>query len=171
MNAKKRSFPYYVLVLLALLALLAALLLRFAGGALFSRDPAEIVVTAEGQQLTWVVAKNQWHGSQYDREPTFVLYQRSGLLPSQVSGGTSVSITMNGTLPDQVILGEYALTANESSVYGQADLLEEHAFYFDGRTGSFPLPQAADAPVRGYLLTCSWGGNTCEYAFVVQLLP
>lgn len=105
MNAKKRSFPYYVLVLLALLALLAALLLRFAGGALFSRDPAEIVVTAEGQQLTWVVAKNQWHGSQYDREPTFVLYQRSGLLPSQVSGGTSVSITMNGTLPDQVTLG------------------------------------------------------------------
>lgn len=172
MEQKKTSFPYYLLIVLALLILLLVMLLRFASVSLFSMEPASITVTAEdGTQLNWVVEKNHWNGSAYDREHTFVCYDRAGLMPSQLPGGTAVTITLGGTIPDEVSLREYALSSNETSAYGGIRLLEELNFYFNGKSGSFSLPQPGDAPVRGYLLTCSWGENTCEYGLVVQLLP
>lgn len=172
MEQRKPPFPYYLLIVLALLALLLFLMLRYASGALFANGPAAITVTAEeGAALNWVVEKNTWNGSSYDREPTFVCYDRAGLPPSQLPGGSTVTITLGGTIPDQVTLKEYALEPDGNSTYGGSRLLEELNFYFNGKSGSFTLPQPGGAPIRGYLLTCSWGENTCEYGLVVQLLP
>ncbi len=172
MEQRKQPFPYYLLIVLALLALLLVLVLRFASASLFSKEPASITVTAEdGTQLNWVVEKNHWNGSAYDRAHTFVCYDRAGLTPSQLPGGAAVTITLGGTIPDEVSLREYALAPNGNSAYGDIHLLGELNFYFNGKSGSFSLPQPGNVPVRGYLLTCSWGENTCEYGLVVQILP
>ena len=40
----------------------------------------------------------------YDREPTFVCYERAGLFPSQLESGSTVTITMGGNIPGQVTL-------------------------------------------------------------------
>lgn len=78
---------------------------------------------------------------------------------------------MEGSLPDRVVLTEFALDANERSMFGNTRQLSETDFYFIGKTGTFLLPEGGDAPIRGYRLTCSWGENACEYAIVVQLVP
>lgn len=170
MEQRRRPFPYFALWLLLMLLILLFLVLRYAFPVLFAKEPPQITITAGEQNISWVVAKNRWNGSQYDREPTFVLYGQQGLLPSQLPAGTEITVTMGGTLPDEVTLREYALDSNEQSVYGESRLTEELLFYFSGKTGSFTLPQPGSAPIRGYLLTCTWGENVCEYAIVVQIL-
>lgn len=172
MESQRRPFPFFALFLLILAVAALLLLLKYASASLFSKDPANITLTAEdGVQLSWIVEKNVWHGVEYDREHTFVCYEKEGLLPSQIDGGSAVTITINGTVPDWVTLREYALRSNEQSIYGDISLLGELDFYFSGKSGSFTLPASDGGSVRGYLLTCTWGENTCEYGFVVQLLP
>lgn len=172
MEQRKTPFPYYLLVVLALLVLLLFLVLQYASGSLFAKEPATIAAAAEdGTVLSWIVEKNTWNHLVYDRESTFVCYDRAGLPPAQLTAGQTVTVTIDGTIPDQVTLWAYALASNEDSVYGDSQPLEELNFYFDGKSGSFTLPAAGGDPILGYLLTCTWGENVCEYGLVVQLLP
>ena len=170
MEAKRRPFPTFVLWLLVFMLSLLFLMVR-CSGTLFVKKPPSITVTAEGQQLNWVVEKSTWNGVSYGQQDAFYRYGLEVSLPSQAAAGEAVSITMDGVLPDQASLREYALEPDGRSAYGAATLLREYSFYFDGKTGSFPQPEPAEHPVRGYLLTCSWGENTCMYALVFQILP
>lgn len=171
MHERKPEFPTFVLWLLLLFIVLLIVILRYASTNLFSKEPSEITLTAGTEAMSWIVEKNTWHGTAYDRESTFVCYERSGLMPSIVTEGTEIKITMGGSIPDSVTLQEYALSSNERSIYGNSQLLQELIFYFGVKSGTFTIPADTDHPVRGYLLTCTWGENTCEYAFVVQVLP
>jgi len=171
MQNQKKPIPYFVIWLLLVMAILLFFLLRYASGTLFAKEPPTITISGGGQELSWVVAKNQWNGSVYDREPTFVCYERAGLLPSQLERDASITVTMGGSIPDKVTLREYSLAPSEASAFGSIQHLSDIIFYFNGKSGSFTLPQSDTSPLRGYLLTCTWGQNTCEYGFVVQVLP
>lgn len=170
MLERKRPFPTFVLWLLVFFVALLVLLLRGCGS-LFTKEPPNITITAEDATVNYIMEKNTWNGAVYDHLDPFYCYGRDIVTPSQAAAGEAVSIRMAGDLPDQVTFTEYALEADDHSPYGSVQLLEEHDFYFSGVTGSFLLPEPGEHPVRGYLLSCSWGENTCEYAFVLQILP
>lgn len=171
MNERRRPFPTFVIWLLVLFVSLLVIILRLSSG-LFAKEPPNITVTAEGQRMGWVVGKNTWNGVAYDRLDIFQIYSRDVMTPSQAAAGEEISIAIDGVLPDKATLAEYTLDADTRSAFGDSRLLSAEDFYFaKGRTGRFPLPSPGENPVRGYVLTCSWGENSCEYAFVVQILP
>lgn len=167
---RKRPFPTFVLWLLVFMASLLFILARCSG--IFGpKEPPTITVTSGGAQLNWVMAKNHWNGSAYDRLGTFTIYELDIGVPAQLEAGSEISIRMDGALPDAVTLKEYALTPNQRSVFGGVEFLEDLPFFFSSgaKTGTFRIPEAGDAPVRGYLFTCAWGENVCEYGIVVQI--
>lgn len=171
MQKKRPDFPTFVLWLLLPLVILLYLILHYASDNLFSKDPSEIILTAGTEPMSWIVEKNSWNGAAYDRPSTFVCYERAGLMPNIVTDGDEIKITMGGSIPDSVMLTEFSLSGNSESIYGESKLLREIVFYFGVKSGSFEITPDEEHPVRGYLLTCTWGDNTCEYGFVVQSLP
>ena len=171
MHAKRPDFPTFAIWLLVIFSALLITLLHYASNNLFSKEPSEITVRIGTEGVSWAMAKNTWHGEIYDRESVFVAYEQAGLMPTVVTEGDEVKITMGGSIPDSVTLREYALSSNTQSIYGDSTLLQELIFYFGVKSGTFNIPSDPEHPVRGYILTCTWGENTCEYAIVVQVLP
>lgn len=170
MKTQRRPFPTFVIWLLVFFGALLFLLVRCSG--LFSAgEPPSPTIKAEGVQLSWVMEKRHWNGVAYEPADAFASYGKKISFPSQAAAGEQVSITITTELPERATLLEYALGSNESSLYGEAELLSEYPFYFTRRTSSFSLPEPGEHPVRGYLLRCEWGEDVCEYAIVVQILP
>lgn len=169
MKAKRRPFPTFVIWLLVFMLSLLALLLRSLASQTTS-GPPDITVKVGEQQLGWVVRTEAWKGTEYQEDPVFRAYGRDIVMPSQAAAGETVSVSINAA-PDEVTLKEYALSADEGSPFGSAEFLREHVFYFTGRSGTFLLPEPGDSPVRGYVLSCAWGEDRCEYGFVIQITP
>ena len=169
MQAKPRPFPTFVIWLLVLALSLLAILLRCLSS-LSPSGPPEIAATAEGNQLGWVRRTEVWSGTAYEEAPLFPAYGRELGTPAQAAAGEEVSITVS-PVPDEVTLKEYALGADEGSPYGSAEFLQEYFFYFTGKSGTFTLPEPGEHPVRGYVLSCAWGENRCEYGLVIQITP
>ena len=170
MHEKRPECPTFVIWLLVIFSALLVTLLHYASNNLFSKEPSEITVRIGTEDLSWAMEKNTWHGVAYDRESVVVSYERAGLMPTVVTAGDEVKITMGGSTPDSVTLREYALKSTVQSIYGERTLLQELIFYFGVKSGTFTIPSDPDHPVRGYILTCTWGEDTCEYAIVVQVL-
>ncbi len=170
MHEKKPEFPTFVLWLLLLFSVLLVVILRYASTSLFSKEPSEITITSNTEALSWIMEKNTWNKTSYEHDSTFICYEQAGLMPNIVTEGAEIKITMGGSIPDSVTLREYSLSSNERSIFGESELLRELVFYFGVKSGTFTIPTDTDHPVRGYLLTCTWGENTCEYGFVVQAL-
>lgn len=169
MKTKRRPFPTFVLWLLVFLLALLTLLLRCLS-ILSPGGPPSITAEAEGKQMNWVVRRQAWDGAVYEEDPIFHTYGRDVVTPSQAAAGETVSISID-SLPDQVTLKEYALSADGESPYGSAVFLREYVFYFTGRTGAFTLPEPGEESVRGYVLGCAWGEDRCEYGLVIQITP
>lgn len=171
MQKKRPDFPTFAVVLLVFFGVVLFLIMNYASKNLFSTEPSEVTITSNGQAIGWVIEKNTWRGTEYDHDSIFVNYEAAGLMPNIVTEGDEIKITMGAGIPDTVTLHEYALTSNGRSIYGERELIQELIFYFGMKSGTFTIPSNSDHPVRGYLLTCTWGENTCEYAFIAQVLP
>lgn len=169
MEERKRPFPTFVIWLLVFVVSLLFVVVRCSSD-VFEQEAPILSVSVEGVPLNWVMVRNAWNSEPAEQEDVFLRYAREIGTPSQAAAGEAAEVTISGDIPDQAVLTEYALAPNGQSVYGERQLLSEYPFYFSRKTGTITLPEPGEYPVRGYLLSCYWGENHCEYGIVVQIL-
>ena len=142
-----------------------------------------ISVTAEEITIPSTYGLNQWDGSVYDREDTFLSLmspvQDIKDLPN-IRLHQTIRIELDGAAPDSYTLTDQILTKEGKLRYGNA-ATQDVPITFSGSHCEFELlPNYAaslssnvkdyepGATIRGFRLTCSWGDNECEYAFVLR---
>jgi hypothetical protein len=143
--------------------------------------PPDITVTADGQDLNWIVAKNEWNGAMYDREDTFISLFKQYDAFVYFPIGTEIEIEFKGKMPDTVTLTDYCLAKDGTQRFYYTQVIE---LTFVGKKASFTLPEnmatlvssipsdyEAGSQIRGFRMTCAWADNECEYAFVVLTDP
>lgn len=170
MEERKRPFPTFAVWLLVFMVSLLFLVVRCSGG-VFAKEPPTLSATVEGAQVNWVMNARAWNGGAGEEENLFLRYGREIETPAQAAAGEAVTVTLNGDVPDRAVLEEYALSPGGQSPFGGQQLLSESPFHFIRKTGTIPLPEPGEYPVRGYVLRCYWGEDCCEYGIVVQVLP
>ena len=181
LNFKKPSR----VVIIAAVALAAVLSVGFAvSRAGVPSEPPRITVTAERVEIFSVVGKNEWNGRVYDRPDNFEI-QRERIFNRDmpyVKNGAKISISFGSHKPNSIELSEIILNENGTARWRT----DEHAKTYDvsflpfSGTGTFKVePNFATslssfsgdyAPgntIKGYKMTCRWGNNECEYAFVI----
>jgi len=143
--------------------------------------PPDITVTADKEEIDWIVAKNEWDGAMYDREDTFIslFKQYDGFLYFPI--GTEIEIEFKGQIPDTVTLTDCCLDEDGTQRFYYTQDIE---LEFIGKKASFSLPEnmatlvssipsdyEAGSQIRGFRMICTWGRNECEYAFVLLTDP
>jgi len=147
-------------------------------------EPPAIEVQYGDSAIEWVVGKNKWNGSAYGREDHFRLIMTDTVIEElpYIRNGESISIKINGNIPSSVVLAEHLITENGDKIFA---ILQGKPYDFcfgaSSRTGVFTIePNGAiafssstayyfpGALIKGYTLVCTWGGNECEYAFVIR---
>ncbi len=145
-------------------------------------EPPEILIYADDIQVGHVVGLNKWNRAVYDRENTFetIMKEESKIEVPYIKLGTIIEIEIKGRVPDTVELRDYVL--NESGVikYTSREVIII-PFTFYNRKGAFMLEMnpavflsfnsedyLPGKTMRGFRLICSWGGNQCEYGFIIR---
>jgi beta-lactamase regulating signal transducer with metallopeptidase domain len=144
--------------------------------------PPRISITTAGTEIDYVVGLNQWNNAIYDREGTFQTIMRGKTkadLP-YIKLNREFQIAFKGTAPDSAKLEDYILQPNGNARYSAREVQTIPIEFNDGK-GSFVLaanPAAflssassdyePGASIRGFRLTCNWGKNECEYAFIIR---
>ena len=164
--------------LLLSLVLLLCLLTAGCGG---PEDPPFITITVGETEVPWVIGYNVWDGAIYDREDSFVYFLDVHTVPD-VSVGDVVTITFARPryAPDKVQLRDRILREDGSGMF-DAEVDTKTDLPFVGDTATFVLePHWAmylssdseafkDGCLRGFSFTWNWGGDECEYAFVLNV--
>lgn len=146
-----------------------------------TNKPPDITVTADKEEINWIVAKNEWDGAIYDREDTFISlfkqYDEFVYFPV----GTEIEIKFKGQMPDTVTLTDCCLSEDGAQRFYYTQSIELEVV---GNKAGFTLPEnlatlvssipsdyEAGSQIRGFRMTCTWGRNECEYAFVLMTDP
>jgi|GEM_PF-1419447 len=144
--------------------------------------PPTMAITAAGTDINYVVGLNQWNSIMYDREGTFqtIMKNKSKADLPYVKLNQVFQIAFKGTAPDSVKLEDYILQTNGNARYSEREVQTIPIEFKNGK-GSFVLaanPAAflssassdyeTGASIRGFRLTCKWGENECEYAFIIR---
>jgi hypothetical protein len=142
-------------------------------------EPPEITITVGDEKINYVFAKNQWNGSVYDRESTFVTILKE--LPESdipyFENGSIVEIVFESDPPNEFLVSD-TLDETGSPIYtdkviknipvkltnGKCQFEIEH--HFASALSSYYVPDKKG--IRGFRLIASWGENECEYAFVIK---
>lgn len=165
---------------LSLLALLlcAGLLSGCGGG-----KAPDISVRAGETELSWVMGLNKWDGAVIDRMDNYEQFMN--LYPElvKVELGTEITVEFLGGSPDSVTLRDEVLSADGRRKYDEKVTKASELAVRDGAISFSLEPHFAvylssstedyepGAVIRGFKLSCSWGENECEYAFVLRTDP
>lgn len=171
----------YLLILALILFVCGSLPARSAAEVGLMPEPPAIQVTANGTDIPTAVGLNIWNGAIYDRIGTFQMIAHAHSEFPYIALGTQIEIRLDGEMPDQYELCDYVLTADGSFKYETYVSLDPIPFELADGAGSFKLPgnvmtmlssNSADyeqgASIRGFMLTCFWGENSCEYGFMLR---
>ncbi len=140
-------------------------------------EPANIELTYSDGAIRYIVAKNRWNGSIYDREDTFKLFIDGGYGIIDTMAGGEIYICFPSTVPDKVKI-EYYLLGDNEMVSNPSSGPREIEIHFKLKRAYFVIPsksQSGDSDMSGGLgmvgfrITCSWGVNECEYAFITNV--
>lgn len=143
--------------------------------------PPGIEVTAGGSTIPWTVGIDRWNGAIVDRlDGLEVLIEQGHAFPYIALGETIHIRLTSGQAPDKATLRDGLLRQDGSPTYNEQSTGNvpitfqgrEASFVLEANPGAWLSSQSADyapgATVRGFRLTCSWGDNVCEYAFILR---
>lgn len=145
-------------------------------------QPPEITISAGDGQISYVTGLNQWNGAKYDREDTFHTIMK-GTAPSDlpyIHFCEKVRIAFKGPVPDTVQLtdtiltreGDIRYTSRETNIIPIAFQEAKGSFTMQAHMSAWLSSNSEDykpgATIRGFRLTCTWGENECEYAFILR---
>ena len=142
------------------------------------KEPPEISIKAGEVSLPWVVGLNQWDGAIYDREDTFKDFFNKNNEIIELGIGTGITMDFKGYKPDEVRVEEYILKNNGEQLMEGSETKAVEGITFKGDKMIFVLEENSKIPseavvngyiIRGFRITCTWGVNECEYAFVIKV--
>lgn len=147
-----------------------------------SIEPPKIQISVCGAKINYVVRLNQWNGAAYDRVNTFQTImkgKRKTDIP-YIQLNKEFQIKFTGISPDSVRLQDYILGMNGNAKYTDKEI-RTIPIEFKNMMGSFILtahPAALyssyssdyepGSSIRGFRLTCKYGANEFEYAFIIR---
>ncbi|MDR3072694.1 MAG: hypothetical protein LBU41_04300 [Clostridiales Family XIII bacterium] len=158
------------------------LLFCFVLSACVQDSPPEMVVKSGSMDIPTSVGLNKWNGGVVDREDNFKVLMKEKTrtdLP-YIKVGEIISIELDGTAPDSVILTDSVLNENGGNKYGDVTT-EDIQITFKNRKAEFELKTNMASLlssnsedylpgnlIRGFKMTCKWAENECEYAFIIR---
>lgn len=142
------------------------------------KEPPEISISAGDKSLDYVVAKNKWDGSIYDREDTFISILKEQKEIPVFENNSVVEISFKSKLPDKFTVADILIDENGKQLYTDKEIKNVQAELKDGKYYFAIEPHFASSlssyydpekkEIRGFRMTASWGGNECEYAFLIK---
>ncbi len=147
----------------------------------FATQPPAFTVRADETVLPSTVGLNKWEGAMIKRGDTLVNLAKEWPELPYVKPGTEIVFTIDGPAPDSMVLRDYVLNEDGTEKYWVDAPQNEVAFAFENGAGSFALrgnflsllssnseDYEPGRSIRGFKLTCAWGENECEYAFILR---
>jgi len=146
-------------------------------------EPPSITVQSGDTEINWVVGKNIWDFSIYDRLDNFQWIMSDTVFDElpYILNGEEVTITFDSKLPDSVTLTEHILRESGDEKYNIPGMdynvtlkasKSKASFRIEPNwmtaLSSFSGDYAPGATIKGYRLVCSWGDNECEYGFIIR---
>ncbi len=147
-------------------------------------EPPEITIKSGSTEIFYVVGKNIWNGSIYDREDNFIA-QKERIFNRDmpyIKNGAKISVSFGRHKPHSIVLSEIILDEHGSAKWRTDEHVKTYELSFPplGSTGTFTIEpnyattlsshsadHEAGNTIKGYRMVCSWGKNECEYAFVI----
>lgn len=144
------------------------------------QEPPELSINIGDKQVQYIVAKNHWNGSYYDREDTFktIMKEGSGIEVPSVEIGNTVGISFKSNPPHKFTISDILIDEKGEQIYTDKEIkiipvelknnkcsfkIDEH---FASALSSTYEENKVD--IRGYRMIATWGNNECEYAFVIK---
>jgi hypothetical protein len=157
-------------------------LLLLSGCANKAEGPPEITVKAGSAVIPSTVGVNKWNGGVVDREDSFIALMKNKALEDlpYIKIGETFSIEIKGNSPDSAVLKDYVLNANGGKKFSEETIAEipvefkneKSEFVLEKNMASMLSSNSEDYKpgnsIRGFSLTCTWGNNECEYAFIIR---
>lgn len=141
-------------------------------------EPPEIKITLDNKTIDYVVEKNKWDGSVYDREDTFKTIIKQGFDIPYIQIGKTVEADFGENAPDKLDISDIIINNDGSQLYQDKvnykpsfELKEgKCTFKIDKNPASFLSSYYVKnkKDIRGIRIIASWGENECEYAFVIK---
>lgn len=141
------------------------------------QEPPELSINIGDKQVQYIVAKNHWNGSIYDREDTFktIMKKESGIEVPSIEIGNNVEVSFKANPPDKFTVSDISIDEKGKQIYTDKEIkiipveLKDNKCSFKiGEHFASALSSTYEenkVDIRGYRMTATWGENECEYAF------
>lgn len=160
--------------------LLAAVLMLSLVGCGAGAKPSAFTAFAGETEIPTAFGYNEWDGAVYDREDLCVwLINEKADIP-YIELGETVTLFLDGRRPDRCVMQDFIADYQGYNKYTEKEI-NTSEIKFRGGKYEFELPkhQAAylssdgesyerGGIMRGFKLTCTFGENECEYAFLLR---
>lgn len=142
------------------------------------KEPPEVSISIGDKKIQYIMGKNKWDGSIYDREDTFQTIIREKLEIPFVEIGEIVEIKFENNPPEQIKLYDILLNEDGHQIYDDKMIIDIPVELKNGKT-SFEINNHIASSLssyydpnkvefRGFRLIASWGDNECEYGFIIK---
>lgn len=144
------------------------------------QEPPKLTITIGDKKLDYVVGKNQWNGSIYDREGAFqtILKKGSKIEIPYIEIGNTAIISFANNPPEKFTIEDILIDDNGKQRYSDKERINIpvelkygkcsfeinknlasgfNLYYIEGKTD-----------IRGFRMIATWGENECEYAFIIR---
>jgi hypothetical protein len=144
-----------------------------------TQELSKLEITIGEKQLDYIVAKNKWNGSMYDREDTFqsILKVGSGIEIPYIEFGKIGVINFKNNPPDKLTISDILIDKNGNKMYSTPIInipfeLKDGKYSFEIKQNMETALDSYFEPnmtyLRGFRMTASWDQNECEYAFIIK---
>ena len=144
------------------------------------KEPPEITVTIGDKEINYVVAKNRWNNSIYDREGTFQTIMKKGskIEIPYIEIGKIAVISFKSYPPEKLTISDILVGENGTQMYSYKEIVNIPVEFKNGKC-SFEVKKhfasglssyyvEGKTDLRGFRINATWGENDCEYAFIIR---
>lgn len=165
-------------VILGVVIIVGGIIFASNSKSIIPQEPPEISITVDGRSVNYVIGKNIWNGSIFDRLDNFQLIMKEKYEIIYVPIGKEFTIDFNGTSPDSIDVIDEVIDTSGNVMFnnfGQdtpveinkgktSFILKKHpAILLSSNTETFE-----NGVIRGFRVISKWGDNQCEYTFVIK---
>jgi hypothetical protein len=145
--------------------------------------PPSVRILSGNTPIGWVVGKNVWDGAAFEHNATFqsIMSGTSFEELPYIRNGETITIGFRSSVPDSATLTEYLLRENGDMRYSISGMEYDVTLEPNHNRASFRIQPnwatglssysgdyAPGNTIKGYRLVVAWGGNECEYLFIIR---
>ncbi len=142
------------------------------------KEPPEVSINIGNKKIQYVIEKNKWNGSIYDREDIFKTILKEGRDIPFIEIGEIAEIEFKNNPPEQLKIYDILLDDTGNQIYTDKEIINisvelKHgkvAFEINTHMASYlsSLYVEDKKDIRGFKMVASWGDNECEYGFIIK---